>query len=53
MSFPMYASSVFGEIISRNGVKPYPQKLKAMMEMPPPKQKKTKTKKKNFKHSLE
>ena len=27
----------FGKIISRNGVKPDPQKLKAMTEIPPPK----------------
>ena len=30
----------FGEIISRYGVKPDPRKLKALMEMPPPKTKK-------------
>ena len=30
----------FGEIITRNGVQPYPPKLTAMMEMPPPKKKK-------------
>ena len=32
MSFPF-----FGEIISWNGVKPNPQKIKVLMEMPPPK----------------
>ena len=30
----------FGEIISAHGVKPDPQKLKALMEMSPPKNKK-------------
>ena len=29
----------FGEVISRNGVKPDPQNLKALTEMPPPKTK--------------
>ena len=32
--------SFFGEIISWNGVQPDPQKVKALMEMPPPKVKK-------------
>ena len=40
MPFQMYAGSIFGESMSRNGVKPDPQKLKAMMEIPPPKNKK-------------
>ena len=30
----------FGKIILQNGVKPDPQKLKSLMEMPPPKNKK-------------
>ena len=36
----------FAEIISRNGVKPDQQKLKAMMEVHPPKKKKQKQKQK-------
>ena len=38
----------FGKTTARNDVKADSQKLKAMMEMAPPK-----AKKKNFKHSLE
>ena len=30
----MYFSPFLGEIISRHGMKPDPQKLKALMEMP-------------------
>ena len=38
--------SFFDEIISRNGVMPNPQKHKAMIEIPPPKNKR------NSKYSL-
>ena len=36
----MYISPFFGEVISRCGVKPDPQKFKALTEMPSPKAKK-------------
>ena len=40
MPFEMYISPIFGEIISRHGVKPDLHKLKMLTEMPPPKTKK-------------
>ena len=36
----MYSVPLFGEVISQNGVKPDLQKIKALMEMPPPTKKK-------------
>ena len=36
----MHISPIFSEVLSRHDVKPNPQKLKALMEMPPPKTKK-------------
>ena len=40
MPFHMHISPIFDEVISRHGVKPNPQKLKALTEMPHPKTKK-------------
>ena len=36
MQFPEKAHSVFGHIISRDGIKPVPEKLSAMQQMPHP-----------------
>ena len=34
ITFQMYNSTIFSEVISKHGVKPDAQKLKALMEMP-------------------
>ena len=36
----MHISTIFGEVISEQGVRPKAQKLKVLTEMPPPKTKK-------------